>query len=50
MGPDGGQVFPSLTSLLDDSRESHALPVWVTAYESDEGQDNIHMEFLLFHQ
>lgn len=25
--PDGMQVFPSLTSLLDDSRESDALPV-----------------------
>ncbi len=50
VGPDGGQVFSSLTSLLDDSRESHALPVFVTAYESDEGQDNIHTEFLLFHQ
>lgn len=50
VGPDGGQVSLSLASLLDDSKESNPLPVCVTAYESDEGQDNIHMEFLPLHQ
>lgn len=50
VGPGGGQVSLSLASLLDDSKESNPFPVCVTAYESDKGQDNIHMEFLLLHQ
>lgn len=53
MGVNQGMLivsFPSLTSVLDDFREADALAVGVTAYECDEGQDNIQMEFLLFHQ
>lgn len=43
VGPDGGQV--SLWMI-----RKNLYSVCVTAYESDEGQDNIHMEFLLLHQ
>lgn len=42
-------------SLLSSHRfwmilENRILPVCVTVYENDEGQDSIHMEILLFHQ
>lgn len=48
MGPDVGMVLSSHRFWM--ILENLVLPVCVTVYESDEGQDNIHMEFLLFHQ